>query len=62
MKVETSLWLQKLECIILLLTSRNFVVDVDESIPVVNESVIEDILHTSQSQPDSLCKTFVPLL
>ena len=48
---------------IYLLTSRNFVVDVDESIPVVNESVIEDILHASQSQPaDSLCKTFVQLL
>ena len=47
---------------IYLLTSRNFVVDVDESIPVVNESVIEDILHASQSQPDNLCKTFVQLL
>jgi hypothetical protein len=37
-------------------------IDVDENIPVVDESVIEDVLQASQSQPSSLCKTFLSLL
>jgi hypothetical protein len=42
--------------------TSSFCLDVDENVPVVDESVIEDVLQASQSQPNSLCKAFLSLL
>ena len=57
-------WLSFVICYLLISGTSSFVIiiDVDENIPVVDESVIEDVLQASQSQPSSLCKTFLSLL